>query len=107
MSATGAPDGTLYSLFVDEDIVYVVVLNEQLKVEFAPVAAIAVSAEQVAHLNYKADQTDILIRVEDKNIFIAECKFWAGAKLLCDTIDQLLGYLSWRHKNGACDIQSE
>lgn len=41
-------------------------------------------------------KTDILIREEDKNIFIAECKFWRGAKGYSDTIDQLLGYSSWR-----------
>jgi len=41
-------------------------------------------------------KTDILIRVEDKNIFIGECKFWGGKKLLVETIDQLLGYLTWR-----------
>ena len=41
-------------------------------------------------------KTDILIRVEGKNIFIAECKFWKGPKALADTIDQLLGYASWR-----------
>ena len=41
-------------------------------------------------------KTDILIRVDDKNIFVAECKFWGGEKKLLDTIDQLLGYTSWR-----------
>lgn len=41
-------------------------------------------------------KTDILIRVNNKNIFIAECKFWRGQKVFNDTIDQLLGYLSWR-----------
>jgi hypothetical protein len=41
-------------------------------------------------------KTDILIRVDGKNIFIAECKFWRGPKALIDTIDQLLGYASWR-----------
>jgi hypothetical protein len=41
-------------------------------------------------------KTDILIRVEGKNVFIAECKFWKGEKSLSDTIDQLLSYLSWR-----------
>ena len=41
-------------------------------------------------------KTDILIRVEGRNIFIAECKFWTGPKGLQETIDQLLGYLSWR-----------
>jgi hypothetical protein len=41
-------------------------------------------------------KTDILIRSEGKNIFIAECKFWNGPKKLAETIDQLLGYSSWR-----------
>jgi hypothetical protein len=41
-------------------------------------------------------KTDILIREEDKNVFIAECKFWTGQKAFSKAIDQLLGYLSWR-----------
>ncbi len=41
-------------------------------------------------------KTDILIRVNGKNIFIAECKIWRGQKALKSTIDQLLDYLSWR-----------
>lgn len=41
-------------------------------------------------------KTDILIRREGRNIFIAECKFWGGPKAFLETIDQLLGYLSWR-----------
>ncbi len=45
--------------------------------------------------NYEG-KTDILIRVENKNVFIAECKFWRGEKKLLKAIDQLLGYLSWR-----------
>ena len=45
--------------------------------------------------NYEG-KTDILIRSEGRNIFIAECKFWSGPKKLSETIDQLLGYSSWR-----------
>jgi hypothetical protein len=45
--------------------------------------------------NYSG-KTDILIRSGGKNIFIAECKYWNGPKKLTDTVDQLLGYLSWR-----------
>jgi len=41
-------------------------------------------------------KTDILIRAEDRNIFIAECKFWRGPKSFKDAIDQLLNYTSWR-----------
>ena len=40
-------------------------------------------------------KTDILIRAENKNVFIAECKFWKGPKSFDDAITQLLGYLSW------------
>jgi hypothetical protein len=45
--------------------------------------------------NYEG-KTDILIRVDGKNIFIAECKYWDGPKKLTDTLDQLLSYSSWR-----------
>lgn len=41
-------------------------------------------------------KTDILIRREGRNVFIAECKFWDGPAKLTKAIDQLLGYASWR-----------
>jgi hypothetical protein len=41
-------------------------------------------------------KTDILIRVDNKNVFVAECKFWRGAKAFDGAIDQLLSYLTWR-----------
>jgi len=41
-------------------------------------------------------KTDILIRKDQKNLFVAECKFWSGAKGFNETIDQLLNYLTWR-----------
>jgi hypothetical protein len=41
-------------------------------------------------------KTDILIRAGDRNVFIAECKFWRGPQGFSDAIDQLLGYLTWR-----------
>lgn len=41
-------------------------------------------------------KTDILIRAEGENIFIAECKFWNGPKVFTETIGQLLGYTTWR-----------
>lgn len=41
-------------------------------------------------------KTDILIRTGGRNIFIGECKFWRGPKGFTDTIDQILGYSSWR-----------
>ena len=45
--------------------------------------------------NYEG-KTDILIRVQDRNVFIAECKFWRGPSELETAVDQLLGYTSWR-----------
>jgi hypothetical protein len=51
-------------------------------------------------------KTDILIRVEGRNIFIAECKFWSGPKAFIETIDQLLGYPSWRDTKAAVIIFS-
>ena len=41
-------------------------------------------------------KTDILIREDGKNVFIAECKFWNGKRGMLKTIDQLLGYTCWR-----------
>lgn len=45
--------------------------------------------------NYEG-KTDILIRSDGKSIFIGECKYWGGPKKFTETIDQLLGYSSWR-----------
>ena len=41
-------------------------------------------------------KTDILLREGDRNVFIAECKFWKGPKAFGEAIDQLLGYATWR-----------
>lgn len=46
-------------------------------------------------------KTDILIRADDRNVFVAECKFWHGAVRFYEGIDQLLGYLSWRDTKAA------
>jgi hypothetical protein len=41
-------------------------------------------------------RTDILIRVDDMNVFIAECKFWRYPKAFLEAIDQLFRYATWR-----------
>jgi len=46
-------------------------------------------------------KTDILIRIDGKNVFIPECKFWKGEKVFLGSIDQLLSYLSWRDTKAA------
>ena len=48
-----------------------------------------------------AGKTDILIRHEGTNVFVAECKFWKGKKAHFQTIDQLLNYLTWRDSKSA------
>lgn len=49
----------------------------------------------------KSGKTDILLRFQNKNAFIAECKFWSGARGCSKTIDQLLSYLTWRDSKSA------
>ncbi|WGL97368.1 hypothetical protein QE177_09045 [Arsenophonus sp. aPb] len=49
----------------------------------------------------KKGKTDILLRYDGHNVFIAECKFWRGKKGFLDTISQLLGYLTWRDSKAA------
>lgn len=46
-------------------------------------------------------KTDILLREGDRNVFIAECKFWKGPKVFGEAIDQLLGYATWRDSKTA------
>lgn len=43
-----------------------------------------------------AGKTDILVRHDDRNLFIAECKIWDGPATLTAAIDQVLSYLAWR-----------
>lgn len=56
--------------------------------------------------NYEG-KTDILLRDKGKNIFIGECKFWTGEKNFLKTVDQLLGYSSWRDTKVALLIFSK
>lgn len=51
-----------------------------------------------------AGKTDILIRYEEKNIFIVECKFWAGEIKLLKSFDQLMKYITWRDTKTAIFI---
>lgn len=48
-----------------------------------------------------AGKTDILIRVEDRNVFIAECKIWKGPATIQDALGQLMSYLTWRDTKAA------
>jgi len=49
-------------------------------------------------------KTDILVRHDGGNIFVAECKIWSGDKHFLASIEQLLGYLTWRDTKSALII---
>lgn len=87
--------------------------NMNLMIERSPTAFEKMEEEHLRdhfliHLNGKFEgnatgetfnvsgKTDILLKVDGKNVFIAECKFWHGGVGFKETIDQLLAYLSWR-----------
>jgi hypothetical protein len=45
-------------------------------------------------------KTDIYLNIDKGNILVAECKFYKGPSEYHKTIDQLLGYLTWRQNYG-------
>lgn len=49
----------------------------------------------------KTGKTDILLRYDSSVVFVGECKYWKGEKIFLKTIDQLLGYLTWRNSKVA------
>jgi hypothetical protein len=46
-------------------------------------------------------KTDILVRWQNLNLFIGECKVWHGESTVADGIDQLFGYLTIREGRAA------
>jgi hypothetical protein len=48
----------------------------------------------------KKGKTDIHLKMDKGSILSMECKFWEGEKHYFETIDQLLGYLTWRQDYG-------
>jgi len=43
-----------------------------------------------------AGKTDILVRIQDRNVFVAECKWWSGQAAFVSALDQLFSYTTWR-----------
>jgi hypothetical protein len=68
--------------------ILLVVLNNQ----FGPAGAEVFS---------RRGKTDIFIWHEKGAVFVAECKFWGGSRVLEKAIDQLLSYLVWRDTKAA------
>lgn len=42
-----------------------------------------------------------MVKSANTILFIAECKIWKGAAQIQPSIDQLLGYLTWRQSKAA------
>jgi hypothetical protein len=49
----------------------------------------------------QSGKTDILVHVEDRHVFVGECKWWNGPKACSTAVDQLMGYLPWRNEKAA------
>ena len=114
--AVPAPDPAISARIYDE--ILKVLASMSLAVERSPTAFARIQEEHLrdwflvalnGHFHGDATgetfnnegKTDIMIRVGGAPIFIAECKFWGGEKILLETIDQLLGYLTWRDSKAA------
>ena len=117
-----SPDPAL----LDEEYDFILTIIDRLSktIERNPSTFVKMKEEQIRDLilvslngHYEGDatgetfnaqgKTDILIRAESKNAFIAECKFWAGPKSLHTAIDQILGYLTWRDTKAAILVFSK
>ena len=104
----------------DSEYEFILTVIDQLSlsIERNPRTFVHMQEEQIRDLilvnlngHYKGDatgetfngqgKTDILIRADGRNVFIAECKFWEGQKALHAAIDQVLGYLTWRDTKAA------
>ena len=62
------------------------------------------NGEATAETFNKSGKTDILLKYQRSNAFIAECKIWNGEKQYLEAIDQLLGYLTWLDSKSALII---
>ena len=99
---------------------YILTIIDRLSqnIERSPSTFVSMGEEQIRDLilvslngHYKGDatgetfnghgKTDILIRADERNVFIAECKFWKGQKSLYASIEQILRYLTWRDTKAA------
>jgi hypothetical protein len=49
----------------------------------------------------RSGKTDILVRQEDRHVFVGECKWYDGPQSVSRALGQLLGYLPWRDEKAA------
>lgn len=55
----------------------------------------------------KKGKTDIYLKVSKGGVFIAECKYWGGPKIIDKVTNQILGYLTWRNSYGVVILFSK
>lgn len=70
--------------------------EEQLRDQFLVPLNYQFEGQTTGETFNAAGKTDILIREDDKCLFVAECKIWRGPKYFEESIDQLLSYTTWR-----------
>jgi hypothetical protein len=71
--------------------------EEGIRDFFLPLLNASFQGASMAEVFNGEGKTDILIRVGEKNVFIAECKVWQGeAKFASEAVAQLLGNAGWR-----------
>lgn len=108
----------------DYDFILDVIDRLALSIERSPSTFVHMNEEQIRDFilvslngHYEGDatgetfnsegKTDILIRANGKNAFIAECKIWQGPRAFHSAIDQVLGYLTWRDTKAAVVVFSK
>lgn len=70
--------------------------EEQLRDHFLVVLNTHYEGQVTGETFNAGGKTDILVRSQDRSVFVAECKIWRGPKSLSDAVDQLLSYTTWR-----------
>lgn len=75
--------------------------EEQLRDMFITHLTPRVTGTTTGETFNKSGKTDILIRHENRNVFVAELGIWGGPKTFSAKIDQMLGYLTWRDSKAA------
>lgn len=55
----------------------------------------------------KKGKADIFLSIEENAALVMECKWWDGEKMLVEAINQILGYITWRHSFGIIIVFSK
>lgn len=75
--------------------------EEELRDQFITYLTPRVDGTTTGETFNRAGKTDILVRHEDRNVFVAELGMWKGSQAFVAKIDQMLGYLTWRDSKAA------